>query len=476
MRNRETGKHTVSVRAVFLRLDRFVQSLRERSMGSRFAASVTFLVFAAIVVSSEVLSQFREADEESQRRAATLAFASELRARADRELNSVLYLASGLVGYLVVRHEHLDQRETLRILQEVHNFGRHIRNFSIAVGYRMSYIYPLVGNEQALGRDYRDIPAQWPAVKTAIDSRKGVLTGPVDLVQGGTALIYRIPIYVGDEYWGLLSTVIDMPSFEEAAFKGLDRERFDFAIRGEEPVGLGGGLLFGRSVLFSDPSALRLSADVPNGKWVYAVRASDRLNASVAWRIRAAGLVLAILAAIGVHTVLRQRSELARQAGFDSLTELPNRRLFDDRLDQAIRRRARNESGQIATIFLDLDGFKTINDVYGHKFGDVVLRTVAARIRDEVRMGDTVARWAGDEFAIVIEDAGEAHVVHLIERLRERIGESFDVEDVRLAVTASIGAAFYPEEAVTAGRLLELADQRMFEDKGQCKAGQCKTG
>ncbi|MFB0935532.1 MAG: diguanylate cyclase [Propionivibrio sp.] len=471
MRSRETGKHTVRARAAFLRLDRVVQSLREKSMGAGFAAGVTVLVFAAIVVSSEVLSRFREADEESQRRAATLAFASELRARADRELNSVLYLASGLVGYLVVRHEHLDQREILRILQEVHNFGRHIRNFSIAVGYKISYIYPVAGNEQALGRDYRDIPAQWPAVKAAVESRRGVLTGPVDLVQGGTALIYRIPIYVGDEYWGLLATVIDMPSFEEAAFKGLDTERFDFAIRSEEPVGPGGGLLFGRSALFSDPLALRLSADVPNGKWVYAVRASDRRNASVAWGIRVAGLVLAILAAIGVHTVLRQRSELARQAGFDSLTELPNRRLFDDRLDQAIRRRARNEAGQIAAIFLDLDGFKAINDIYGHKFGDAVLRTVAARVRDEVRMGDTVARWAGDEFAIVIEDAGEPLVAHLIERLRERIGEPFDLEGVGLAVTASIGAAFYPEEAATAGRLLELADQRMFEDKGQVKAG-----
>ena len=428
-------------------------------------------MFAAIVLSSEVLTRFREADEVSQRRAASLAFASELRARADRELNSVLYLASGLVGYLVVRHEHLDPVEIQRILREMHLFGRHVRNFSIAVGYRMSYMYPLAGNEQALGRDYREMPDQWPAVKAAVDSRKGVLTGPVGLVQGGLALIYRIPIYVGDEYWGLLSTVIDMPSFEEAAFKGLDRERFDFAIRSEEPVGLGGGPLFGRDELFADPSALQFSSDVPNGKWVYAVRANDRLDASVVWGIRAAGFVLALLAAIGVHTVLRQRSELARYAGFDSLTELPNRRLFDDRLDQAIRRQARNRSGQVAAIFLDLDGFKQINDVYGHKFGDAVLRMVAARVRDEVRLGDTVARWAGDEFAIVIEEAGEPHVAHLIERLRLRIGESFDVEGVTLSVKASIGAAFYPGEAATPGQLLELADQRMFEDKGQGQGG-----
>ena len=124
-----------------------------------------------------------------------------------------------------------------------------------------------------------------------------------------------------------------------------------------------------------------------------------------------------------------------------------------------------------AAIFLDLDGFKMINDRYGHTFGDAVLRTVAARIRDEVRLGDPVARWAGDEFAIVIEDASEPLVAHLMERLRERIRETFGVDGITLAVRASIGTAFYPGEAATPGALLELADQRMFRDKARGRAG-----
>ena len=169
--------------------------------------------------------------------------------------------------------------------------------------------------------------------------------------------------------------------------------------------------------------------------------------------------------------VLRQRSELARHAGLDSLTNLPNRRLFDDRMEQALRRHSRHAGGQIAALFMDLDGFKQINDRYGHKAGDLVLRTVAARIRDEVRVGDSVARWAGDEFAVIIEEADETQVVQLIERLRSRIALPFAVGGAMLSVKASIGAAFYPDEAASSTLLLELADQRMYEEKTRRQAG-----
>ena len=196
------------------RLDGFLQALRERSMSPRFALSVSLLVFAVTVLLSEALLHFREAEFLSQREAAATGFASELRARVDRELNSVLYLASGIVGYLVVRHDRLDAKEVSRILGAIHTFGRHVRNFSIAVDYRITYVFPLKGNEQALNVDYRDIPAQWPTIRKTIDSGESVLTGPVSLLQGGSALIYRIPVHVDGKYWGLLSTVIDMTSFQ----------------------------------------------------------------------------------------------------------------------------------------------------------------------------------------------------------------------------------------------------------------------
>ena len=464
----ESVRSTGGVQAA--RVDRLTWQLHEWSMSARFAFWAALLVFVSLASLTEVLVRFRAAEVASARNAATLSFASELRAKADRELNSVLYLASGFVGYFVVRHPQADPDEINTIMAAVHASGRHIRNFSVAIGYRPTYVYPLAGNQQILGRDYREMEDQWPAVKLAIESRKLVLTGPVKLVQGGQALIYRTPIYVKDSYWGLLTTVIDMESFQKAAFAELDSEHFEFAIRSEERSVNGGGLLWGRPELFADRSALKLDAPVPNGKWVYAVRALEPAGSKLIWAIRGAGWLLAILAGLCVSLVLRQRSKLARQAGLDSLTNLPNRRLFDDRMEQAFRRHSRHASGQIAALFMDLDGFKQINDRYGHKAGDVVLRTVAARIREEVRLGDTVARWAGDEFAIIIEEADERQVALLIERLQQRIAIPFTAGGALLSVKVSIGAAFYPDEAASSALLLELADQRMYQEKTERNA------
>ena len=393
-----------------------------------------------------------------------MAFASELRARSDRELNAALYLASGLVGYLIVRHDQIDKQEIDDILAAVYNHARHIRNFTIAVGTKIRHVYPLAGNSAVIGKDYRDLAPQWPTVKLAMETNKVVLTGPVNLVQGGVGLIYRAPIFVDGAYWGMLSTVIDIPALQLAAFAELNKELFDFSIRTEESTSSGGGLLWGHPDLFSAPDAVRVEAETPSGRWTYAVRARDQ-GTPLVWAIRAAGWTLALLFAACILLVLRQRNKLARQAGYDSLTELPNRRLFDDRLEQANRRQPRHGDQQVAVVFIDLNDFKPINDRYGHKVGDRVLREVADRLRDEVRIGDTVSRWAGDEFALILEEATPEAVEPLVERLRQRIGEPFDVDGFPLAVSAALGTAYYPAEAANSAALLELADQRMYADK-----------
>ena len=440
-------------------------------MTSGFALGLALLVFVAAISATETILHFRAAEASSQRAGAALAFASELRARTDRELNSVLYLGSGIVGFLAVHNKQTDREEFNRILASVYRYGRHIRNLALAVGYRVTYVYPQAGNEQVIGRDYRELPAQWPSVQRAITSRSVVLTGPVNLVQGGTGLIYRAPVFIGDSYWGMLSTVIDIPSLQAAAFKAMNSADYQFAVRIDADDGVNGGILWGSPDLFTDPSAVTLEAPMPNGRWVYAVHAVDKSNPALSWAVRGLGWILATLASLSVVTVLRQRRELSRLAGFDALTELPNRRLFDDRLEQSLRRHGRNSAGLVAAVFIDINDFKLINDRYGHSVGDYVLQTVAARIREQVRLGDTVSRWAGDEFVMIIEDTSEGQVAQLIERLHVAIEIPFEVDGRCLSVSASIGAAFYPVEAGTANALLVLADQRMYESKNEGKHG-----
>lgn len=122
----------------------------------------------------------------------------------------------------------------------------------------------------------------------------------------------------------------------------------------------------------------------------------------------------------------------------------------------------------IAVLFLDLDGFKQISGRHGHKIGDVVLRTVADRLRTEVRLADTVARWAGDEFAIVIEDAS---------RKRSRSASARVARPIEISALTgtSVGVAFYPVEAVTAHELWS-ADQRIFDDKARRRKAESFPG
>jgi two-component system, OmpR family, sensor histidine kinase VicK len=139
-----------------------------------------------------------------------LAHASEVKAVLLGELNATLHLATGLASYIQARDGQIDRNEIQPWLQGLFNYGRHIRNIGLAPDNRISFLYPFVGNETVLGLYYPDIPSQWPAVQGIIASGKPGLDGPLQLVQGGQGLIYRVPVFLANgQYWGIISTVID---------------------------------------------------------------------------------------------------------------------------------------------------------------------------------------------------------------------------------------------------------------------------
>lgn len=156
-------------------------------------------------------------------------------------------------------------------------------------------------------------------------------------------------------------------------------------------------------------------------------------------------------------------AELLHQAFHDSLTGLANRALFRDRLVHALQREGRADGG-VAIMFLDLDGFKEINDTLGHSTGDELLVLVASRLRHELSAGDTVARFGGDEFAILIEDPLDAPL--LAQRIGVALQQPFTFGAHLVQVSASIGiAASNAADATTAEQLLRNADLAMYQAK-----------
>jgi diguanylate cyclase (GGDEF)-like protein len=153
------------------------------------------------------------------------------------------------------------------------------------------------------------------------------------------------------------------------------------------------------------------------------------------------------------------------QALHDSLTGLPNRMLFLDRVEQAIRT-AKREKTRLALLLLDLDRFKEINDTLGHHHGDVLLEQISRRLSTTLRESDTIARWGGDEFSLLICNlADQAAASRVAERVREALVAPFVVEELMLAVEASIGVALYPDHGRSADALIQRADLAMYAAK-----------
>ena len=155
---------------------------------------------------------------------------------------------------------------------------------------------------------------------------------------------------------------------------------------------------------------------------------------------------------------------LTEQAVRDPLTSLANRALFEERLRAALSRDARTGEAT-GVLFLDLDGFKAVNDRHGHAVGDEVLRRTAERLVRAVRPADTVARLGGDEFVVLVQGASDAGLQALLQRLAEAVAEPLTIGSVQLTVGASIGSALaLGGEADPVGLVAE-ADQGMYAAK-----------
>lgn len=166
-----------------------------------------------------------------------------------------------------------------------------------------------------------------------------------------------------------------------------------------------------------------------------------------------------------ITEIKEQQQALEMMAHYDMLTQLPNRTLFADRFQQAIAHSVRQNS-LLGVIFLDLDGFKPINDTYGHETGDQVLIEVAQRIKACIRPDDTASRLGGDEFAILLNDISSlAHCERLVSRLLRTIQLPYRIDGDTIQLGASMGVTLYPLDHADADTLLRHADQAMYQAK-----------
>jgi diguanylate cyclase (GGDEF)-like protein len=261
----------------------------------------------------------------------------------------------------------------------------------------------------------------------------------------------------------------------------LDRNNNVLTSSGKDPIGKP---LRNQALLTATNQAAdgRLGSDyyvsmpVPSSTWRLifvnseaALLAPIESSTRVAWQLFGAFVVaMGLLLVIGALSLLGS-ARLAHARLHDALTGLPNRALFIDRTKQAISER--RQDGPIAALFIDLDGFKPINDTYGHAVGDALLRAVSARLLESMRPGDYVSRFGGDEFLVLCKGLRHApDALAVADRIQKYIAEPFEVDGKFLSVGTSIGVALVDDNANHAEALIHNADLAMYRAK-QCGRG-----
>lgn len=250
----------------------------------------------------------------------------------------------------------------------------------------------------------------------------------VRLIRGGAAVIMGIAI-VGMHYTGMAAAQFADGSFCGAATSGLNGNGLDNLV-----------LITTLAVL-----SIALLTSILDA----------RLEA------RTAGLA---------QSLTEANRELTQLALHDTLTGLPNRVLLADRIDQAMSR-VDGEGGCFALMFIDLDGFKPVNDAFGHHMGDQLLREVSLRLREDLRSQDTLARIGGDEFVLLVQLSEPNDAMGLAARQVSLIARAFRVAEHDLQISASVGIALYPGNGQSAHELLMNADAAMYHAKGAGKNG-----
>ncbi|CAM3755668.1 sensor histidine kinase [Rheinheimera salexigens] len=258
------------------------------------------VLLGALIFATEKAVQHQQQLARGEQLKHEIASADPIRSLIETELNTPLYLSTSLSAYIKANKGEVSATEINLLLQGLINQAQHIRNIGVAPNNTLLYLYPLKNNAKALGLYYPDLESQWPDIRDIITQRQEKLVGPVSLVQGGNAFIYRIPVYLSgtDTYWGLISTVVNIDSIWQLVAARAAEQGVVIAVRPAINGDYADPAFYGDNSLFYDTSLL-LDIELRGAKWQLAVRSitppTDYSGIIRALCYSASGLILLLL-------------------------------------------------------------------------------------------------------------------------------------------------------------------------------------
>ncbi|WP_116363924.1 diguanylate cyclase domain-containing protein [Parahaliea mediterranea] len=433
-----------------------------------FSFGMFALVGFGIYAEESFVRLFRERAISLEREQTSQAVAL-ARTRLEAEILRNTYLSDSLASFITMDPD-LTENRWESVAARLFEKSDTLRNVGIAPDDVISRIYPIEGNEKALGLDFRTVPEQMRSIQRARESEDVYIAGPVELVQGGSAMIARFPIFRdfpnNRDYWGSVSVVMGFNNIIKAsglaAIKGASVALQRQDLETGQPV-----TIYGDASVFAEPD-IQLPVNTPSDEWQLAARhhssTAPGLNRAVAM-IR--GIALAVTALIITSIVLLFRAyRLSRNAALiDELTQIPNRRFVMAQLHSLVSGGAK--PAKFTLLLIDLNRFKAVNDSLGHEAGDALLVHVARQLQQAVRSADTVARLGGDEFIVILHRVSERQQAEaIIEKIRRHLQAStLPWHDEVIHPSISIGYAACYGQDTSVKELLARADEMMYSTK-----------
>ncbi|PNI04217.1 sensor domain-containing diguanylate cyclase [Vibrio diazotrophicus] len=345
--------------------------------------------------------------------------------------------------------------------------SQHVRNVTASPNNIITYIYPLEGNESALGIDLSRIPEQYKAIQLAKQKQHIYIDGPVNLVQGGQGLIARYPIYsdfpYNKAYWGTVSVVIDYNKL--MTYSGIyDIFDAEVAIRNVTNTPK---VLYGDIETFDNPD-IQHFINLPYGRWQLAAKykLSDSAHLTFIERtILSMALISVSLIYALFFLIYKNYKTIHKAAMQDELTHLPNRRYIKKLLKKMSTKKEGNSFFTLLSV--DVNDFKLVNDNYGHDVGDRFLQFISIKLQENVRSTDTVARIGGDEFLVILNNIYLPEKVNSVtQSIKNKIeSESFFHNNKEIKPSLSIGYAIYNDKNIDIETLITKADHAMYLNK-----------
>ncbi len=450
--------------------------------GSLAATCAALLVLIGGILTTNYVGRLVERDEAAQTSLQASLRVKEVATRFEGRIREIMALGKGLQSLVEMQPDITDAffaRYAAKLLDDHPT----VRAVSLAPDNQIRYVYPPVFNKNVVGVNLQTDPSLWPTVQRAMEGNEIFVSGPEMLASGAVGFLVRVPIFTkvekpalspmqhehtGEAYWGVVSLAIDYDALLAAAGISAKSDAYSMSIVRAQPAALAFALgANGSGQTVRD--RISVSVDLPGtDEWEIVYLPSAKvgplfsLSAMLTYMLGVfASLVLSVVAFFLVNEVFQVR----RMALHDPLTGLANRILLHERMDYLARLCERNDGGY-HIVYIDLDGFKPINDTYGHDVGDRVLKETANRLRNEIRSSDTAARIGGDEFVVLLSAKIKPDdMAALLDRMLTALRSPIVVGRSSLTIDMSIGVANYPEDATSVQELLNVADARMYEDK-----------